>query len=425
MSGGKTGVRTFVIADVRGYSRFTEQHGDELAARLAAKFADLVNASIEELGGELVEVRGDEALAVFTSARQAIRAAVELQAQFEDETEADSTLPLRVGIGVDSGEAVELPDGTFRGAALNVAARLCARARAGEVIVSEATTRLSGRLAGLEYSDRGRVHLKNIPDPIHILEVYSEREPRQGNRWIFMFFGRPARTLGWKLGAAVVLIAAITAGSVVYLTTGDTDPGTASPTTTSGAEEPTTLAEDAGLDALVPSELWRDCSLQTVAEPNAVQTAVCLPDSGVPDRWEISMYPDGGTLAAAYLGELRRREDLVRDEGAALEHLDRRPWQREVDANLAQQDDLGHAHDGASLGGAAGGHRPHPGRGADGKMAFANRRRLLRKTAELRLFNRGASQNDWRTTRTIRMRESDSGRQFLWRRGGGNRLGPP
>jgi class 3 adenylate cyclase len=315
VSGGKTGVRTFVIADVRGYSRFTEQHGDELAARLAAKFADLVNASVEELGGELVEVRGDEALAVFTSARQAIRAAVNLQAQFEEETEADSTLPLRVGIGVDSGEAVELPDGTFRGAALNVAARLCARARAGQVIVSEATTRLAGRLAGLEYSDRGRVHLKNIPDPIHILEVYSEREPREVNRWTFMFFGRPARTLGWKLGAAVVLIAAITAGSVVYLTTGDTNPGTASPTTTSGPEEPTTLDEDAGLDALVPSELWRDCSLQTVAEPNAVQTAVCLPGSGVPDRWEISMYPDGGALAAAYVGELRRREDLVRDEG--------------------------------------------------------------------------------------------------------------
>jgi class 3 adenylate cyclase len=316
VSGGKTGVRTFVIADVRGYSRFTEQHGDELAARLAAKFADLVTASVEELGGELVEIRGDEALAVFTSARQAIRAAVDLQGQFNEETDADPTLPLRVGIGVDSGEAVELADGSFRGAALNVAARLCARARAGEVIVSEATTRLAGRLAGLEYSDRGRVHLKNIPDAIHILEVYPEREARQSNRWIFMFFGRPARTLGgWKLGAAVVLIAAITAGAVVYLTTGDTDSGSATPPTTTGAEEPTTLAEDAGLDALVPAELWRDCSLQTVAEPRAVQTAVCLPQSGMPDRWEISMYPDGGSLAAAYLGELRRREDLVRDEG--------------------------------------------------------------------------------------------------------------
>jgi class 3 adenylate cyclase len=307
-------VRTFVIADVRGYSRFTEQHGDELAARLAAKFADLVRAGVEEHDGELVEVRGDEALAVFTSARQAIRAAVDLQAQFEEETEDDSELPLRVGIGIDSGEAVELPDGTFRGAALNVAARLCARARGGEVLVSEATTRLAGRLAGLLYSDRGRVNLKNIPDPMHILEVYSEREARPGNSWVFMIFGKPARTLGWKLGAAVILIAAVTAASVVYLTTGDTDPGTASPPTTSGSEEPT-LAEDAGLDALVPAQLWRDCRLQTVTEPRAVQTAVCLPSNGMPDRWEISMYPDGGALAAAYLGELRRREDFVRDEG--------------------------------------------------------------------------------------------------------------
>ncbi len=315
MNEGTTRVRTFVIADVRGYSRFTEQHGDELAAQLASKFADLVGDGVAEHGGEVVEIRGDEALAVFTSARQAIRAAVELQATFEEETEADSELPLPVGVGIDSGEAVELPDGTFRGAALNVAARLCARARGGEVIVSEATTRLAGRLPGVEYSDRGRVHLKNIPAPIHILEVFSTRDARSGNRSVFMFFGKPARTLGWKLGAAVVLIAAITAATVVYLTTGDTDSSTASPPTTPVAEAPTTLAEDAGLDALVPAELWRDCSLQTVAEPRAVETAVCLPPNGTPDRWEISMYPDGGTLAAAYLGELRRREDLVRDEG--------------------------------------------------------------------------------------------------------------
>lgn len=315
MNEGTTRVRTFVIADVRGYSRFTEQHGDELAARLATKFADLVSAGVEEHGGELVEIRGDEALAVFTSARQAIRAAVDLQAMFEEETEADDELPLRVGIGIDSGEAVELPDGTFRGAALNVAARLCARARGGEVIVSEATTRLAGRLAGLQYSDRGRAHLKNIPDPIHILEVYSERESRPGNRWVLLFFGKPARTLGWKLAAAVALIAAATAGAVVYLTTGDTDPGTASPPTLPSTEAPTTLPEDAGLEALVPAELWTDCRQQTVAEPRAVETAVCLPSNGMPDRWEISMYPDGGTLAAAYLGELRRREDLVRSEG--------------------------------------------------------------------------------------------------------------
>jgi hypothetical protein len=48
-------------------------------------------------------LRGDEALSVFGSARQAIRAAVELQTRFRA---ADSAFPLGIGIGLDAGEAV-------------------------------------------------------------------------------------------------------------------------------------------------------------------------------------------------------------------------------------------------------------------------------------------------------------------------------
>src|SRR5262249_8535015 len=163
----------------------------------------------------------------------------------------------------------------------NVAARLCGRAHAGQTLVSSATSRLAGALGGIEYSDRGRVRLKNIPDPIHILEVYSERKAPESNRWVLMFFGRPARTLGCKLALAGVAIAAVTAGAVVYLTTGDDGSGSAAPTLVE-SQPPTTLAADAGLDAIVPVELWNDCHLQTVPEPSALQTAVCLPASGVP-----------------------------------------------------------------------------------------------------------------------------------------------
>ena len=82
-------------------------------------------------------------------------------------------------------------DGSFRGAALNVAARLCARAHGGEVVMTEATSRLAGRLAGLQYSDRGRVHLKNIPEPIHILQVYSELDaPAPRRRSVLPFATR-------------------------------------------------------------------------------------------------------------------------------------------------------------------------------------------------------------------------------------------
>lgn len=322
VSEGQVSVRTFLIADVRGYSRYTQEFGDEAAARLAAKFAELTTEEVEAHGGRLMELRGDEALAVFSSARQAIRAAVDLQARFGEETEADSELPLKVGIGIDSGEAVELEDGSFRGNALNVAARLCGRAHGGEVIVTEATSRLAGRLAGLQYSDRGRVHLKNIAEPVHILQVYSELDAPPVRRWVLMFFGSPRRALGWKLGVGVAVVAAATAGVVVFLTTGPTEGGTAaSLETTTGpgalpaAPEPEALPANAGVDAIVPAALWKDCKVQAVPELRATQTAVCLPSGGVPDRWEISSYADGATLTDAYRAELRRHSGVRPDRG--------------------------------------------------------------------------------------------------------------
>jgi len=72
------------------------------------RFTAITRDTIETRGGAVVEVRGDEALAVFASARQALRAAVDLQVRFEEETRADPGTPLNVGIGVDSGEAVQV-----------------------------------------------------------------------------------------------------------------------------------------------------------------------------------------------------------------------------------------------------------------------------------------------------------------------------
>src|SRR5678815_312405 len=92
-------IRTFLIADIRGYTRFTERHGDEASARLAARFSEIVREGVELRGGSLIEIRGDEALAVFDSARQAMRAAVDLQNQFAEETDEDSNCPMPSRIG--------------------------------------------------------------------------------------------------------------------------------------------------------------------------------------------------------------------------------------------------------------------------------------------------------------------------------------
>jgi class 3 adenylate cyclase len=113
-AGEPAGIRTFLIADVRGYTLFTQERGDEAAAKLAARFAEIAREAVEEHGGSVIELRGDEALAVLTSARQAILAAARAQDRFLEETLADPTLPLPVGIGLDAGEAVPV-EGGYRG----------------------------------------------------------------------------------------------------------------------------------------------------------------------------------------------------------------------------------------------------------------------------------------------------------------------
>ena len=56
---GQTSIRSFLIADIRGYSRYTDEFGDEAAARLAARFVELITEGVETHGGEVVEIRGD------------------------------------------------------------------------------------------------------------------------------------------------------------------------------------------------------------------------------------------------------------------------------------------------------------------------------------------------------------------------------
>src|SRR5438093_7346797 len=100
-----TVVLTFLIADVLGSTSFTREHGDTAAARLAKTFADLARDAVEARGGRVIELRGDEALAVFDSTDQAVRAATEFQATCAEEVAVDPTVPLNVGLGIDAGEA--------------------------------------------------------------------------------------------------------------------------------------------------------------------------------------------------------------------------------------------------------------------------------------------------------------------------------
>ncbi|HZS93221.1 MAG TPA: AAA family ATPase, partial [Chloroflexota bacterium] len=162
------GVHAFLIADVRGYTHFTVQHGDEAAARLAARFAGIARDVVAAHGGEVIELRGDEALAVFDSSRQALPAAVAFQARLAEEAVHEPAL--RVGIGLDAGEAIPV-EGGFRGAALNLAARLCSLAGPGEILASDTMIALARKLDGIAYRERGLVPFKGFDDPVRVMEV--------------------------------------------------------------------------------------------------------------------------------------------------------------------------------------------------------------------------------------------------------------
>jgi branched-chain amino acid transport system substrate-binding protein len=209
-------VRTFLIADVRGYTRFTQTHGDEEAAKLATKFAALAREAVTATGGDVVELRGDEALCAFQSARQALRAAIELQIRFRERVDGEPAFPLGIGIGLAAGEAVPV-EGGYRGGALNLAARLCSLAAPGQILASETVTSLAGSFDGARFVERRAVRVKGLERPVRAIEVVPDVElpplpgaPTPSRR----------RRLLPLIAAAGVVLAAVVVAAVVALTRG-------------------------------------------------------------------------------------------------------------------------------------------------------------------------------------------------------------
>ena len=219
--------RTFLIADIRGYTSYTDERGDEAAAALANQFAGLVREVVSARDGVLVELRGDEALTVFTSARQALRAAVEIQNRIT----ADR-LPRGVGIGLDAGEAVPV-EGGYRGTALNVAARLCAQARAGEILATETVIHLAARIDGIRYREPKSVRLKGFESPFRVVGV----EPIAGTALATAGARRPATPSlsGRPAVAALVAVAVLVVGGALVFAQGLGGRGSAAPGSTGAA----------------------------------------------------------------------------------------------------------------------------------------------------------------------------------------------
>jgi adenylate cyclase len=116
--------------DISGYTRLTEERGDEAAADLAATVAGLVRRSSQEHGGQPVKWLGDGVMFYFPEPGQGVLAALDMV-----EGVATHALP-PARVGIQAGPVV-FQEGDYFGRTVNVAARIADYARPGEVLVTQ------------------------------------------------------------------------------------------------------------------------------------------------------------------------------------------------------------------------------------------------------------------------------------------------
>ncbi len=152
--------QAIAFIDLSGYTRLTETGGDELAARSAARLAELATAVALPHGGRLVKLLGDGAMLHFGDALGAVRATLDLV-----EAIIDAGLPPGHA-GVSAGPLVSR-DGDFFGHTVNLAARLSGAAPAGDILVTrELVESLDGAAGGVRFEPVGDVAMKNVAAPV-------------------------------------------------------------------------------------------------------------------------------------------------------------------------------------------------------------------------------------------------------------------
>lgn len=152
-----------VFADLSGYTRLTEESGDEAAAEVSLELAGLVAEVAAEHGGSLVKLLGDGAYLHFRDAGDAVRTALAIV----EGTAARGLPPAHVG--VNAGPLL-YDEGDYFGRTVNVAARIGALAGPGQVYVGEDVVDAVEE-RGFRLVEVGRLELKGIAEPVGVWEA--------------------------------------------------------------------------------------------------------------------------------------------------------------------------------------------------------------------------------------------------------------
>jgi class 3 adenylate cyclase len=216
---GAAAYRGFLFSDMRGFTEFAERHGNAAAAQAVSRFLEIARNAIARHSGAEVKTEGDAIHAVFPSASSAVLCGLEIVDAAAELNEREPDRPLGLGVGVHAGEAVETAEG-YIGRAVNIASRLCAAARPGEVLVSSTVKGITQASIPVGFIPRGRKRLKGIEDPVLVYAVTRDvnaRAPRG--------LPRPA-VIGATAGLGILALVAVVAIGASILAGAPGGPGT-------------------------------------------------------------------------------------------------------------------------------------------------------------------------------------------------------
>jgi adenylate cyclase len=156
-------VPAMCFLDLAGYTRLTEERGDQAAADLAAGLAVLVERAARPHGGTPVKWLGDGVMLHFRDPPGAVTAALELVHRVP----AAGLPPAHLGVAAGP---VVVQGGDYFGRTVNLASRVAAHAKAGQVLVTAPVAEAAAG-GGVAYAELGDLRLKGFTGPVRVLEA--------------------------------------------------------------------------------------------------------------------------------------------------------------------------------------------------------------------------------------------------------------
>lgn len=159
-----TGIRTVLFTDIVGSTEMCSRFGDDAAIAMLGVHDHVVRVAIGANHGREVKHTGDGIMAAFNSAAGAVKSACRIIGGLRDHNDAAPQFPVHVRIGISAGEPVEQHEDLF-GSTVQLAARLCAQAEPGQILVSNVVADLCiGK--NLKFLDAGECELKGFDGKI-------------------------------------------------------------------------------------------------------------------------------------------------------------------------------------------------------------------------------------------------------------------